>query len=220
MSSPCKLSPLRYKEKGIYIATEDIPHNTKDIWETCTAICWKVEVLESPLRKWNEVRESFSSSPKSSDTVIACSFWEERGEGTVILHRNTIDLHSLGESPPQRWLAITRVSSSSQHPRRADSKGRVRSPWDYAGERKRPSLQPGTPAHHLRAALWIAVGSEYIVLDSQPVATGRSINQILPQYRSTNPHCLAVWKNILNFQTRRKMTSTQKSILKTQKSIT
>ena len=95
--------------------------------------CW------NPPRKLNQVREHFSSSLKDSNPESENSLQEEREEGQPSMGTPEISEvpHSLGQSPPQEGLAIVGVSSSSQHPQGAYSKGRERSCQDRA-EKKVP----------------------------------------------------------------------------------
>ena len=87
-------SPLKDTIKGHSYANTGHPNHKKDAWETQAAIRRKAEVLEHPLwcpRKWNKVRECFSSL-KDNDPEILCGLQEESEEGAVALQRNTRDL--------------------------------------------------------------------------------------------------------------------------------
>ena len=192
-----KLSPQRHNEKDIRIPTEDI-HTTQNMCERPTQSYIRRWRYWSPLlRKCNEVGEHFSSLPKESGPGSVHSLWEESrwgrewwpSTGTPQISEVT---HSWGQSPPQKGLAITKVSSSSQHPGRADSEGRVRSPRDHAGEESIPPLHLELQPFTFELSPWIPVVSDYTALDPHPVAKGESSTQILPQCESTNPCHLAV----------------------------
>ena len=151
--------------------------------------------------------------------AVTKGFWEERGEGAAGLCGNTIELWGPSQPGGRPHTEVTVLLWGCLHQANTLGQHIPRSPWDHAGERKCPFPPPCTPVQHLGAVPQITAGSEYTALDPHAVATGGSSDQILPQCGSTKPRCQTVLKNTLNLQSRRKMTSTQKSTLKAEKSI-
>ena len=139
------LSMIQWKRHSY--SNREHARNSKDIWEIHKAIWWKAERLEAPWRRQNGIRENFTPSPKDSDLgPWAASEREGTWEG-MFIHKNIKDppsaLATWGKAPTEvKTNAV--VTSSSQHPRKADSEDRVRKPQEHTEE--------STPHPHLPSA--------------------------------------------------------------------
>ena len=106
------------------------------------------------------------------------------------------------ENPTRKWLSYCGVSSTSQHPKRADRKGRARTPPGLCRKKKAAIPLSSAPAQpvgqnaeaYVRIAAPVSepagvmVRSEYTALVSHPMAADESCDQTLSLCGSTNPH--------------------------------
>ena len=105
------------------------------------------------------------------------------------------------------------MTLSSKHPRRPESGELIRKAWSACG-RKLPFPQPCLLCF---LGYWLKVeDSEYVAIDTHPVALGTNCNRIVSE--CVRPDLLlATSDTTSNLQTKEKMTSTQNSVLRTQK---
>ena len=217
-SSPLRLSPLRYNKKDIHIPKEDT-HTTQKTSERPTQLyIWTWRCWTPPRRKWKEVgRAPLAPQWQWPRDRMAC---RERGRGDPLWENcdspSSLTAHG---KPPHRgdWTVEGYLHQASTPGEQIAKEEREAPGIGQAKESIPPPVQCSSTASRPKYP-WITVGSEYTALDPHPMVAGGSCNQIL-SCGDTNPHRQTVWKNILNIQTRRKVTSTQKSILKAQKPI-
>lgn len=157
-----------------------------------------------------------------------------RGKGgEAALHGNTaiLRVHSqyMGKPHTEVTKLLQRYLHQASTPGEQIQRAQREYPQDHPDERKCPLPPPAQwsaracternqPASRVKEP-WITAGSEFTAPDHHPTAADGSCDQILSLCGGRNPCCLAVWKNILNPQTKSKKTSTQKSTVKPQKFI-
>ena len=111
------ISPLHHTMKKTFILQQRTSkHSTKDVWETHTAIQWKVERLEPPSEEVEQGKRKFCWLPKDWDPgQTVASEREGTGKGTFI-HGNVKDpwgpLLSRGKPLPRQKLMWGGASSS------------------------------------------------------------------------------------------------------------
>ena len=205
--------PLQYStKKPSIIQWRTSKHSTRNIRKTHAAIQRRVERLEPTSEDMEWGKRNLHSIP------LKTAIWDckrlprrkewGRGQSFLGTSRTPKGPCSLEGSPLQAWNLLQGMTLSSQHPRRAE------------GENPESTQEKAPPPCTCSACLkplglpLKAEGSEYAALDPHPVAIGGDCDQITPGCKRTELS-LAISNTILAPQTIEKMTSTQKSVLRT-----
>ena len=174
-----------------------------------------------PQRMWNRVRENFAPSPKTLKSRTRCDLREGRKGGGHVRSQEhprsprafTAWREALYQGESYHGGDLIKPSSQESREWRAERENLE------STQEKVPLPQPVQGQVQCLGSRQKAEGSDYTVLDPNPEAAGGNCDQIIPRCAETEPRPPAVSKVILNLQTREKMTSTQKSVLRTQKCV-
>lgn len=147
---PGRLSPPTYNKKGHPHSNRGHPNTTQKRRRDTQPYNGGRRGWNPPQRSCNGIRENVTPSPKDCNLQPQEVLWEkEQGRGRSFegTSRTTEGLCSLHGRPLLGWGLSWGVTSSSQHPRRPDSKSRVRKPREHGGDTcPAPAPLPGISA--------------------------------------------------------------------------